>query len=200
MVKIAIIYYSTWGHAAGNAKELLKGVQEAGGDADIYQVPETLSEEVLGKMYAPPKDASVPEITVDKLTEYDAFLFVIPTRFGNFPAQWKTFWDQTGGLWATGGLHGKPFGVSVVTSSPGGGQETTIINSLSSFIHHGMIYVPLGYGEAFPLLTNLDEVHGASPWGSGSFSAPDGSRATNDLEKKILNVHGKSFYTAVQKF
>lgn len=26
---------------------------------------------------------------VDTLKEYDAFLFGIPTRYGNFPAQWK---------------------------------------------------------------------------------------------------------------
>ena len=41
-------------------------------------------------MHAPPKDPNVQ--TLDdpkKLLEYDAFLFGIPTRYGNFPAQWK---------------------------------------------------------------------------------------------------------------
>jgi hypothetical protein len=36
--------------------------------------------------------------------------------------------------------------------------------------HHGIIYVPLGYGIAFPLLANLSEVHGGSPWGAGTFA------------------------------
>jgi hypothetical protein len=33
--------------------------QAAGGTADIFQLPETLPEEVLAKMHAPPKDSSI---------------------------------------------------------------------------------------------------------------------------------------------
>jgi NAD(P)H dehydrogenase (quinone) len=53
-----------------------------------YRIPETLPQEVLTKMYAPPKpDYEV--ITPEKMATFDAFLFGIPTRYGNFPAQWK---------------------------------------------------------------------------------------------------------------
>ncbi|CAH6719858.1 protoplast secreted protein 2 [[Candida] jaroonii] len=199
MVKIAIIYYSMYGHIAKNAQEILAGIKEAGGDADVFQISETLPGEVLTKMHAAPKDSSIPEIKASQLPDYDAFLFGIPTRYGNFPAQWKTFWDQTGGLWASGALHGKPFGIFFSTGTPGGGQEATAMNALSSFVHHGMIFVPLGYGEAFPLLTNLDEVHGSSPWGSGTFAGADGSRSTTELEKKIHHIQGKSFYKVASK-
>jgi NAD(P)H dehydrogenase (quinone) len=87
----------------------------------------------------------------------------IPTRFGNFPAQWKAYWDQTGGLWTKQALAGKMFGTFVSTGGPGGGQELTAFQSLSVAIHQGMVFIPIGYqiGE----LTNLDEVHGGSPWG-----------------------------------
>lgn len=44
------------------------------------QVPETLSEEVLAKLHAPPKDADVPIIDVAKLPEFDGFIFGFPTR------------------------------------------------------------------------------------------------------------------------
>lgn len=43
-------------------------------------------------MHAPAKDQlPVPYevIQPNELTEYDAFLFGVPTRYGNFPAQWK---------------------------------------------------------------------------------------------------------------
>ena len=40
-------------------------------------------------------------------------------------AQWKAFWDATGGLWQSGGLVAKPFGLFTSTASQGGGQETT---------------------------------------------------------------------------
>jgi len=120
-------------------------------------------------MYAAPK-ASYPIIDATTLEKYDAFLFGIPTRFGNFPAQWKTFWDTTGGQWAAGGYWGKYAGIFVSTGTPGGGQESTVINTLSTLTHHGIIYVPLGYKTAFPVLTNLNEIRGGSPWGAGTFS------------------------------
>lgn len=188
-----------YGHVATMAESVKKGVEAAGGAAEIFQVPETLSDEVLAKMHAPAKP-DYPVATLDTLTGYDAFLFGVPTRYGNYPAQWKAFWDSTGGLWASGALYGKPAGFFVSTGTPGGGQETTIVNALSVIVHHGMIYVPLGYAPAFDKLTRLDEVHGGSPYGAGSFAGPDGSRQPSALELEIAQIQGKSFYEAVQKF
>lgn len=75
--KVAIIIYSMYHHVATMAESVKKGVEAAGGKADIYQIPETLSEEVLGKMGAPAKP-NYPIATLDTLTSYDAFLFGIP--------------------------------------------------------------------------------------------------------------------------
>ena len=52
------------------------------------RIAETLPEEVLTKMHAG-KKTDYPIITPEKLAEYDGFLFGIPTRYGNFPGQWK---------------------------------------------------------------------------------------------------------------
>lgn len=62
---------------------------------------QTLSAEVLAKMHAPSQEACGVPILKDpsQLEAYDAFLFGIPTRLGNFPAQWRTFWDLTGKQW-----------------------------------------------------------------------------------------------------
>lgn len=120
-------------------------------------------------MHAPPKP-SIPVITPEKLAEYDAILFGIPTRFGNFPAQWRAFWDRTGGIWAAGGYWGKYAGLFISTGSQGGGQESTALAAMSTLAHHGLIYVPLGYKTASPLLANMDEIHGGSAWGAGTFS------------------------------
>src|SRR6187402_3112399 len=98
-------------------------------------------------MHASPKP-DVPVATPAILETYDAFLFGIPTRYGNFPAQWKAFWDSTGGQWATGGFWGKYAGIFVSTGNQGGGQESTVISAMSTLTHHGIIYVPLGYKSA----------------------------------------------------
>lgn len=88
------------------------------------QVPETLSDEVLSKMGAPPK-SDVPIITPNELAEADGILFGFPTRFGMMCAQFKAFLDATGGLWRAQQLAGKPAGIFYSTGSQGGGQETT---------------------------------------------------------------------------
>jgi len=126
-------------------------------------------------------------------------LFGIPTRYGNFPAQWKTFWDTTGGQWGKGGYWGKYAGVFVSTGTPGGGQESTVIAAMSTLTHHGIIYVPLGYKTSFSLLANLSEVHGGSPWGAGTFAAADGSRQPTALELEIATTQGESFGNAISK-
>lgn len=120
-------------------------------------------------MHAPPK-SNYPVATVDTIKDYSAVLFGIPTRYGNFPAQWKAFWDRTGGIWAAGGYWGKYAGLFVSTGTLGGGQESTCIAAMSTLAHHGIIYVPLGYKTVFPMLANLDEVHGGSAWGAGTFA------------------------------
>jgi NAD(P)H dehydrogenase (quinone) len=163
------------------AEAVKAGVEKAGGSATMYQIAETLPEDVLAKMYAAPKPA-FPVITPEELAKYDAFIMGVPTRFGNFPAQWKAFWDSTSGLWASGALAGKyaatftrcvaftfllrthiySFVGAFSTAGPGGGQESTFIATLSTLTHHGVIYVPLGYAHTFAQITNLSEVHGGA--------------------------------------
>ena len=143
-------------------------------------------------MHAPTKP-DYPIITPEILATYDAFLFGIPTRFGNSPAQWKAFWDSTGGLWAAGALTGKYAGVFVTVGAQGGGQEETIQSSLSTLAHHGIIFVPLGYKSVFPLLNNMEEIHGVSPWGAGAFAGPDNLRKPSALELEIARIQGKTF-------
>lgn len=195
--RIAIVYYSLYGHISQLAKAVQSGVEAAGGRADIYQVQETLSSDILQKLGAPPKNTSVPIATPETLTKYDAFLLGIPTRYGSFPAQWKAFWDATGGLWASGGLYHKFAGVFVSTGTPGGGQEVTVLNALSTLAHHGIIYVPLGYGKTFPLLTSFDEVHGGSPWGAGTYAGGKGERVPTSLELEIASTQGAEFFKVV---
>jgi NAD(P)H dehydrogenase (quinone) len=75
--------------------------------------------------HSPAIDTSIPEITPDALKEFDGkfsapccsqlrrsgILFGAPTRYGRAVAQVSQFFDQTGGLWASGALTGKTGGV-----------------------------------------------------------------------------------------
>jgi len=151
-------------------------------------------------MYAPPKSTDIPVLTDPATLEaYDGFLFGIPTRYGNFPAQWKAFFDKTGKQWQTGAYWGKYAGVFVSTSSQGGGQESTVISAMSTLTHHGIIYVPLGYRTVSAELSSLEEVHGGSPWGAGTFAGGDGSRQPTQLELTVAQKQGEAFYQTLAK-
>lgn len=97
-----------------------KGVDAIPGcEGVLLQVAETLPQEVLDKMHAPPKP-DVPVINPQDLPLYDAFLFGIPTRFGMMASQVKALFDATGGLWQSGALVGKPAGVFISVATQGG--------------------------------------------------------------------------------
>ncbi|KAK1987539.1 minor allergen Alt a 7 [Colletotrichum cereale] len=198
--KIAIVYYSMYGHIRQLAEAEKKGIEKAGGTADLFQVAETLPEDVLSKMGAPSKPTDVPVLDDPATLEaYDAFLIGIPTRYGNFPTQWKAFWDKTGKQWSTGGFWGKMAGLFISTGTLGGGQESTAIAAMSTLAHHGIIYVPFGFAKAFPQMADLSEVHGGSPWGAGTFAGADGSRQPSPKELEIATIQGEAFYQTVAK-
>ncbi|KAH8817790.1 NADH-quinone oxidoreductase [Flagelloscypha sp. PMI_526] len=196
--RVAIIIYSLFGHVTQMAEAELEGIKKAGGEAKIFQVAETLSEEILVKMKAP-KKPDYPVITPADLVNYDAFLWGIPARYGSVSSQWKSFLDSTGQLWKTGALYGKYVGIFVSTGGLGGGQESTYFSVLSTLVHHGMMFVPFGYAKALPLLASLEEAHGGSPWGAGTLASLEGSRQPSDLEKNIARAQGAAFWEAVAK-
>lgn len=105
--------------------------------------------------------------------------------------------ETTGGLWQSGALVGKPAGAFFSTGTQGGGQETIGLTTVTFFAHQGMVFVPLGYVD--PKVFKIDEVHGASAYGSGTFAGPDGSRQPSELEKQVAESHGKHFATIAAK-
>lgn len=188
-VKIYIVYYSMYGHVEKLAEEIKKGAASVEGvEATLWQVPEILPEEVLIKMNAPPK-TEVPTIEPQQLTDADGLLFGFPTRYGMMAAQFKAFLDATGGLWQTQQLAGKPAGLFYSTGSQGGGQETTALTAVTQLVHHGMLYVPIGYTFGAGMF-EMEQVKGGSPYGSGTF-AGDGSRQPSKLELEQAFHQGK---------
>ncbi|RID76129.1 hypothetical protein BRARA_B03118, partial [Brassica rapa] len=107
-------YHSMCKHLEKLAQEIRKGAASVDGvDPKLWQVLETLQEDLLSKLSAAPK-SDAPLITPSDLAEADEFVFGFPTRF-----------NATGGLWRTQQLAGKPAGIFYSTRSQGGGEETT---------------------------------------------------------------------------
>ncbi|KAK3033836.1 hypothetical protein RJ639_034254 [Escallonia herrerae] len=198
-LKILIVFYSMYGHVEGLARRMKGGVDGVDGvEATLYRVPETLPEEVLEKMWAPPKDDGIPEISGPaELAEADGFLFGFPTRYGCMAAQMKAFFDSTGQLWNDQKLAGKPAGFFVSTGTQGGGQETTAWTAITQLAHHGMLFVPIGYTFGAGMF-KLDSIRGGSPYGAGVF-AGDGTREPTETELALAEHQGKYMAGVVKK-
>lgn len=195
MTKIAIIIHTTYGHIATMAESVKKGVEASGAECTIFQVAKPNQKDkllpvILANMGAPPIP-EYPVIVAAQMVEFDGFLFGLSSRFGIMPTEIKTFMDSTGRIWHNGSLVGKPGGCFFSTGSQGGGQETVGLTTITFFAYMGMPFVPMGYID--PKALNMDEIHGASPYGCGTFAGVKGSRQPSELEKDLAVSHGKHF-------
>jgi NAD(P)H dehydrogenase (quinone) len=150
-MKIAIVYYSAYGHTYELARALENGAKSAGAETRLRKVRELAPDEVIAtqKGWADHRVATqhVPEAKLEDLEWADAFAFGTPTRYGGPAAQLKQFIDTTGPLWQKGALANKAVTSFSGAMNPHGGQESTILALNNAFYHWGAIIVPVGYTD-----------------------------------------------------
>lgn len=198
--KILILFYSMYGHIFEMANAVAEGVREAGGEAIIKQVAELIPEkfwnENIKKAKKLMKDIPVANPRED-LGEIDGIVVGTPTRFGNMCAQMRNFWDQTSGDWIKGTLIGKPAAVFTSSATQHGGQETTIISSMITLLHHGCVLVGLPY--SFKEQMTLEEISGGSPYGASTIAGGMGERMPSTNELKMAKDLGRHLTNIAKK-
>lgn len=187
MTKVLVLYYSSYGHIEQMAYAVAEGAKSAGAEVDVKRVPELVPEEIAKKSYFK-LDQEAPIATVADLENYDAIIVGAGTRFGTVASQMRNFWDQTGGLWAGGKLLGKVGSAFTSTATQHGGQETTIMGFLPTFLHHGMVVAGLPY--AFAGQSGVEAVKGGSPYGATTITDGDGSRQPSQVELEGARYQG----------
>jgi len=200
-MKVLIIFYSTYGHVYQMALAATEGVNEVAGiEAVIRRVPETLSDDILGKMGALDAQkafAHIPEVSLEDLEVADAIIFGFPTRFGMVPAQMKEFLDSTGGLWVKGALVGKIGSVVTSTATQHGGQESTILGFIPFMLHQGMLIAGLPY--SYSGQGTIDEISGCSPYGASTIAGQSGERLPSENELAGARFQGKHIAQLTKK-
>lgn len=150
-VKLAVIYYSSTGANYKMAQTAVDAAKETGAEVKLVKVPELAPEAAIEsnpawkKHHEATKD--VPEATMDDLDWADAYIFSMPTRFGNVPSQMKQYLDLAGGLWAQGKLVNKVVSAMSSAQNPHGGQEKTVLALYTSMMHWGAIIAAPGYSD-----------------------------------------------------
>jgi NAD(P)H dehydrogenase (quinone) len=200
-MKVLIVYYSMYGHIHRMAQGVAEGAKEVTGtEVVLRRVPETLSEEILGKMgaiEAQKKMAQIPVCRVEELGTADAIIFGTPTRFGNMCGQMRQFLDATATLWQKGALVGKVGSVFASSATQHGGQESTILSFHITLLHQGFVIVGLPY--TFQGQMRIDEITGGSPYGASTIAGGQGERMPSENELAAARFQGKHVATIASK-
>lgn len=187
MAKVLVLYYSAYGHIETMANAVAEGARSAGATVDVKRVPELVPEDLARASYYK-VDQAAPIAKPDELADYDAIIVGAGTRYGTVASQMRNFLDQTGALWAQGKLVGKVASAFTSSATQHGGQETTILGLIPTFLHHGMAYVGLPY--AFQGQMGVEAVKGGSPYGASTITDGDGSRQPSEIELEAARYQG----------
>ena len=192
-VKLAIIYYSTYGTNHRMAEIAAEAARAAGAEVRLLKVAETAPAEVVAgvdpwQAHAE-QTAHVPAVTVEDMEWADAYLFSAPTRFGVMASQMRAFIDTLGGFWAKGGFAGKPVSAMTSAQNAHGGQETTLLSFYASAMHWGSIVVTPGYTSPDIFKT------GGNPYG---YSHTQGTEFTDEV-KAVIGHQARRLVETAQK-
>lgn len=150
-VKLAILFYSTYGTNHQMAEIAAEAARAAGAEVKLLRIAETAPAEVVNGQdawkAAAEKQSDIPVATPADMEWADAYLFSAPTRFGQAPSQLRAFIDTLGGQWFTGKLANKAVSAMTSAQNPHGGQEATLLGLYTTFLHWGSVIVAPGYTD-----------------------------------------------------
>ncbi|MFW8566672.1 NAD(P)H:quinone oxidoreductase [Orrella sp. 11846] len=165
-VRLAIVYYSTYGTNYAMAKAAQEAAEKMGAQVRLLKVAETAPEQVVANTPAwkaqADKTADMPVASAEDMQWANAYLFSAPTRFGVMASQMRAFIDTLGGIWAKGELANKAASAMSSAQNMHGGQEATLLSMYATFMHWGSIIVPPGYTD--PVIF----ASGGNPYGASA--------------------------------
>ncbi|MEH6390482.1 MAG: NAD(P)H:quinone oxidoreductase [Sulfitobacter sp.] len=179
-VKLAIVYYSSYGTNHQMATIAMEAAKAAGADVRLLKVRETAPAEAVNSQAAwkahADATADIPEASAEDMEWADAYLFSAGTRFGVMASQMRAFIDTLGGLWSKGALANKPISAMTSAQNAHGGQETTLSSFYITAMHWGAIVVVPGYTDEVIFKT------GGNPYG---YSHTQGAEFSEDVKSAI---------------
>ncbi|QMV45180.1 NAD(P)H:quinone oxidoreductase [Cohnella cholangitidis] len=183
-VKLAVIYYSSTGTNYQLAQWAAEGAKQAGAEARVLKVPELAPDAAIASnpAWKAHVDATkdVPTVANADLEWADAYIFSVPTRFGNMPSQMKQFFDTLGGLWFQGKLANKVVSAMASASNAHGGQEATILSLYTSIYHWGAIVAAPGYTDPSAYTS------GGNPYGT-SVTVDQSGKMVEDVRTAVIH-------------
>ena len=188
-VNVLVVFYSRSGNTEKLANALAEGARAEGADVRMRRARDFVSREIMKRApgWVENRDRmhSEYEAPTDADAEWaDGIAFGTPTRFGNSSAELKAYIDSLGGLWFQGKLNGKAGTAFTSTSSPHGGNETTIFSLYAPMAHLGLIIVPMGYTDPTIFRTS-------TPYGASSVSGAGAGTPPSEDDLNVARSQGR---------
>jgi len=179
-VKLAIVYYSSYGTNHQMATIAAEAAKAAGAEVRLLKARETAPDDVVAGVDAwkaqAEKTANIPEATAEDMEWANAYLISAGTRFGVMASQMRAFIDTLGGVWGKGELANKPLSAMTSAQNTHGGQESTLLSLYTTAMHWGAFVVAPGYTDEVIFKT------GGNPYG---YSHTQGADFTDDVKSAI---------------
>lgn len=193
-VKLAIIYYSTYGTNHRMAEVAAEAAREAGADVRLRKVRETAPQDVIDAQEAwkaqQERTSDLPTAAPDDLIWADAYLFSTPTRYGGAASQMRSFIDTLGPIWQEGKLANKAASAMTSAQNPHGGQETTLQTLYYTFMHWGAILVPPGYTDQ-AVFASGGNPYGATVTATGDPLSDEDEAAIRHQARRLVQIAEK---------
>ncbi|WP_269091375.1 flavodoxin family protein [Acinetobacter sp. ME22] len=124
MAKVAVVYFSGYGHTK--------------------VIAETFANEIAAQLIAIDANGDIQEADWETLNQADAIVFGAPTYMGTAPWQFKKFADATSKAWFTQAWKDKVFAGFTNSASFNGDKQVTLIQLQTLASQHGGLWVSLG--------------------------------------------------------
>ncbi len=175
MTKVAIVYYSGYGHTTKQAEAVRDGA----------------AKKATATLYAIDKDGNLPDSAMEEIAKADAIIYGSPTYMGGPAWQFKKFADASSKPWFAQAWKNKVAGGFTNSASVNGDKFATIEYFWTLSQQHGQIWVGTGLLPANAKANGPNDVNWSAGFGgalaiSPSDAAPDEAPRKGDLETARL--------------
>ncbi|HTR16995.1 MAG TPA: flavodoxin family protein [Acetobacteraceae bacterium] len=180
MAKIAVVYFSGYGHTAKMAEAIGQGASAAeGAQTTILAID---------------KEGNLPDGAWETLAAADAILFGSPTYMGGPAWQFKKFADASSKPWFQLVWKDKVAGGFTNSASINGDKFNTITYFITLAMQHGMVWVGTGLLSANKKASQRNDVNWIAGYSgalaqSPADASPDEAPPPGDLE--TARIYGK---------
>jgi multimeric flavodoxin WrbA len=177
MSKVAIVYFSGYGHTAKQADAVAEGAASvAGTDVTVLRIDQ---------------DGNLPDGALDALAGQDAIVYGSPTYMGGPAWQFKKFADASSKAWFTQQWKDKVAAGFTNSASVNGDKGATINYLFTLSQQHGQVWVGTGLMPANKKENGPDDVNWTAGFAgalavSPSDASPDEAPRAGDLQTARL--------------